>query len=184
MLSLTPDQLIERLSPVSNDNRRPTFEMDETGGYPAVPGYLSVLSRPNHTLTLDEYHQWYNTEHGPLRMQLGFFRQGHRYRSRGLHPPVWLAAYDVESLSCFADPQYTTLRENRSSREQHLMKHGLDLFDRRIYQTLSSRGQSHEAAPVIMVVTFVVKKELVDDIHAWYEQVGPLLCSWTWHSLT
>lgn len=120
---------------------------------------------------MEEFHTWYNTEHGPLRMQLGFFSVGHRYRSRDLDPPLWLAAYDVTSLSCFDDPRYITLRENRSPRELNLINDGLELLDRRIYKTLSTRGESGGPAPVIMAVTFVVEESLVDELQAWYQQV-------------
>jgi len=110
-------------------------------------------------------------------MRLGFFPEGSRYRSRDLDPTAWLATYDVASLACFDDPRYITLRENRSSREQKLIDHGLGQLDRRIYKNLSSRGESGGPAPVIMAVISVVKEDLVDELHAWYEEVEvrPLL---------
>ncbi|KIX03270.1 uncharacterized protein Z518_06822 [Rhinocladiella mackenziei CBS 650.93] len=144
--------------------------MTDTGRYPPVPGYFFILSRPKACLSLDEYHSWYNTEHGPLRLMLDFFPVGHRYRSRDLDPPVWLAAYDVTTLSCSEDPRYTMLRQNRSRRETRILNTGLDMLDRRIYRTLSTRGTSHGPAPVIMATTFVVREELVGELHAWYDQ--------------
>jgi len=145
--------------------------MDNSYKYPPVPGYFFVLTRPKSSLGLEEYHNWYNTEHGPLRMRLGFFPVGQRYRCRDLVPTVWLAAYDVTTLSCFADPRYQVLRENRSGRERALLGTGMDLIDRRIYSALSSRGKSRGPAPVIMAVTFRVKEDLVNELHCWYEEV-------------
>jgi hypothetical protein len=105
-------------------------------------------------------------------MKLGFFPVGQRYRSRDLYPPVWLAAYDVVNLSCFEESRYTTLRENRSPRENLLLKRGLDLMDRRIYKTLSTRGNVDDAAPVLMAVSFIVRNEHLVEINSWYEEVG------------
>jgi len=144
--------------------------MTETSRYPLVPGLFVVLSQPKATWSLDEYHDWYNTEHGPLRMRLGCFQVGCRYRSRGLDPPVWIAAYDLSMLSGLDERPYTALRETRSAREQFILDEGLDLLDRRIYKTISSRGKSDGPSPVITVVTFVIQKDLVDQLHAWYEE--------------
>jgi hypothetical protein len=146
--------------------------MTDSTSYPSVAGSLFVWSRPKSTLALDEYHDWYNTEHGPLRMKLEFILVGSRYKSRDLNPPLWLATYDVAALSCFDDPRYRILREQRSPREQILLNREMDYLDRRIYQTLSVRGHSEEPAPVIMAVTFVVKQDLAEEIHAWYQQVN------------
>jgi hypothetical protein len=35
-----------------------------------VPGILHVLTDPGPNVTLDEFHDWYNNEHGPARMRL------------------------------------------------------------------------------------------------------------------
>lgn len=145
--------------------------MANTSRYPDLPGYFFVLSRPKAALSLEQYHEWYNTEHGPLRMKLGFFPVGQRYQSRDLNPRLWLAAYDVANLSCFDDPRYTNLRENRSSRESLLLSKGLDLLDRRIYKALTTRGNVSDAAPVIMAVSFIVKNEHFGELDSWYEKV-------------
>ncbi len=147
--------------------------MADSSRYPLVAGSLFVRIRPKSTLSLEEFQDWYNTEHGPLRMKLEFFLVGYRYRSRDLDPPLWLATYDVTALSCLDDPRYRILREQRSPREQILLTEEMDYLDRRIYQTLSVRGRSDGPAPVIMAVTFVVKQELAQELHAWYQQVRP-----------
>ena len=135
------------------------------------PGYFYVLSEPKTPEDLDEIHEWYNTEHGPLRMKLDFIANGYRYKSIGKDPAVWLATYDLKKISGLAEPQYTVLRENRSSRESNVISSKISYMDRRIYKDLSSRGEADGPAPIIMSVSFVVKDEHVPELNRWYEEV-------------
>lgn len=134
------------------------------------PGYFYVLSQPKSHF-LDEYHEWYNSEHGPLRLKLDFFLNGYRYKSTDpADPPIWLACYDLKKISSLDEPRYTVLREKRSEREQELLNHKLNFLDRRIYSDVSSRGRNGGPAPVVMTVAFLVANELVDEMNRWYEE--------------
>ena len=135
------------------------------------PGYFFVLSQPKAPEFEDEYHQWYNEEHGPLRMKLDFFLNGYRYKSLGHDPPIYLACYDLASVSVRAKPEYKVLRERRSAREAHVINTKLSKLDRRIYADISTRGSADGPAPVVMPVAFVVKDEFVDELNRWYEEV-------------
>lgn len=86
------------------------------------PGVLLVLSRPTAPEYLPEVHAWYDTEHGPARLRLGekYFLNGYRYKS--IEDDRWLAIYDMDDLTAGSDKAYTSLRENRSSREQDVLK--------------------------------------------------------------
>jgi len=80
---------------------------------------------------LGEFHDWYNNEHIPLRLDhLPAFLTGARYVASDGNKPSWIALYDITSTSTFSDPSYTRLRENRSPREAALVKR-LDVLDRR-----------------------------------------------------
>lgn len=134
------------------------------------PGFFCVLSEPGDSLPVDEYHHWYNTEHGPARLRLDNFATGFRYKSRGREPPVWLACYELKRVSGLTEPQYTVLREKRSERERHVLQR-MKYMDRRIYTNVSSRGVDKSPAPILLAVTMYVRSEHVDEVDRWYEEV-------------
>ena len=140
------------------------------------PGLFYILSRPKAKYE-DDYHEWYNSEHGPLRLSTDFIRNGLRYRTVDLSPPVFLATYDYSRLEGFDERQYTKLRDNRSPREREVLDNKIDLLDRRFFKNLSTRGSSSDPAPVMMSVIFVVKDEHVEEMHRWYEEVSVTLHS-------
>lgn len=82
------------------------------------PGMLYVTMQPREGLSLDQFHEWYNNEHGPTRLRLPhIFANGLRYRATDGQQPHFLAVYDVTSMSLLETPTYTDLRANRSPRE-------------------------------------------------------------------
>ncbi|KAK2043347.1 alpha/beta-hydrolase [Colletotrichum somersetense] len=84
----------------------------------AAPGLLYVTMQPKPGLALEQFHEWYNNEHGPTRLRLPqIFTNGLRYRANDAKEPSFLALYDVTSMSHLETPTYTTLRANRSARE-------------------------------------------------------------------
>ena len=103
------------------------------------PGLLHVAMRPNEGLSLDQFHDWYNNEHGPTRLRLPkIFPNGFRYRATdGLDPP-FLAIYDVKHMSDLETPVYTSLRENRTKREADTI--GQVQVDRRFFDLVGSRA--------------------------------------------
>ena len=136
------------------------------------PGYFFVLSQLKAPEFEDEYHEWYNTEHGPVRLHLDFFSNGYRYRSLSHDPPLYLACYDLSRVSGLEEPAYTVLREKRSDREVNMVCQNLSKLDRRIYTDISCRGKADGPAPIVMAVAFVVKNEFVDELNRWYEEVN------------
>jgi pimeloyl-ACP methyl ester carboxylesterase len=79
---------------------------------------LYVTMQPREGLSLDQFHEWYNNEHGPTRLRLPhIFTNGLRYRATDGQQPHFLAVYDVTSMSHLETPTYTDLRANRSPRE-------------------------------------------------------------------
>ena len=135
------------------------------------PGFFYVLSQPKSREVLGEYHEWYNREHGPLRMKLDFILNGYRYRSIDAEPLLYLACYDLDRISGLQERRYTALREHRSDREAELISNKLTKLDRRIYADISSRGYAGGPAPLIMTVAFVVENKHVDEVNRWYEEV-------------
>ncbi|KAI1769932.1 alpha/beta-hydrolase [Hypoxylon cercidicola] len=84
----------------------------------ANPGMLYVTMQPKPGLPIEQFHEWYNNEHGPTRLRLPqIFSNGLRYRAADEKEPSFLAAYDVTSMSHLGTENYTSLRANRSPRE-------------------------------------------------------------------
>ncbi|KAF8154494.1 hypothetical protein B0H34DRAFT_783698 [Crassisporium funariophilum] len=95
------------------------------------PGFLAVLSEPGSLVTLDEFQDWYNNEHVPLRLDhLSSFLSGARYQAIDGTTPSWIALYEIDDTKTFQHESYTRLRENRSPREKDLIGR-LEVLDRR-----------------------------------------------------
>lgn len=74
--------------------------------------------QPKPGLSLDQFHEWYNNEHGPTRLRLpDIFPNGLRYRATDGETPEYMAVYDVTSMNHLETERYLTLRANRSPRE-------------------------------------------------------------------
>jgi hypothetical protein len=101
-------------------------------------------------------------------VKLDFFHNGYRYRCLKPDPSIFLATYDLLGTSGLDEEQYGRIREDSSARESHMFDERLDLLDRRVYTHVSSLGKADGPAPVIMVVAFVLKNDLV----RWYEDVN------------
>ncbi|OTA99865.1 hypothetical protein M426DRAFT_247517 [Hypoxylon sp. CI-4A] len=84
----------------------------------ANAGMLYVTMQPKAGLPIQQFHEWYNNEHGPTRLRLPqIFSNGLRYQAADGKEPTFLAAYDVTSMSHLETETYTSLRANRSPRE-------------------------------------------------------------------
>ncbi|GAB7364477.1 hypothetical protein MBLNU230_g5287t1 [Neophaeotheca triangularis] len=126
------------------------------------PGYLAVTIQPSPSTNPAQLHEWYNTEHGPLRLRLPFITSGDRYSATDSCQPEWLACYDVSDLSKLNDRIYTRLREERSVREKEVMG-SLKKLDRRIYSTLGKWGSWKSGAPVQVGVGVRLRADGVEE---------------------
>ncbi|KZP16416.1 hypothetical protein FIBSPDRAFT_957984 [Athelia psychrophila] len=112
-------------------------------------GFLAVWANTGPQVTADEFSDWYDNEHVPLRTALPTFLSAARFsplkpsppRSSSAPHPEWLALYDVVDPSVFQDPTYTTLRANRSPREVDVVSRTA-LLDRRMYEYVGEAGAS------------------------------------------
>ncbi|KAJ8082648.1 hypothetical protein PM082_008504 [Marasmius tenuissimus] len=107
----------------------------------STKAFLIVFSTPGNQVTQDEFQDWYNNEHVPLRLDnLDFFLSGARFRDP--NPPQtplttdWAAVYEITSAQVFQEPSYTGLREKRSAREASVIKR-LGVLDRRTFGVLN-----------------------------------------------
>ncbi|KKA26685.1 hypothetical protein TD95_001636 [Thielaviopsis punctulata] len=103
-----------------------------------MAGLLFVYMTPQPGLSLPRFHEWYNNEHGPTRLRLPhIFSNGLRYSSDFPDDkPLFLAIYDVTSMHYMHEPEYTSLRANRSPREAEVIAQVT--VDRRFYDLVDS----------------------------------------------
>ncbi|KAK1761554.1 Alpha/Beta hydrolase protein [Echria macrotheca] len=147
-------------------------------------GLLHVTMEPQLGLSLDQFHEWYNNEHGPTRLRLPhMFTNGLRYRQTDGQTPTFLAVYDVTDMAHLETAVYTDLRANRSPREAATI--GQVDVNRRFFDLVGEQKSAlfmpieqltdDEAAGLVLVNVEVTLKEGVDqqkaeeDIVAWYQ---------------
>lgn len=139
---------------------------------------LLVYSDPG-DVPLDEFNDWYDNEHVPLRMQFPEFHNGFRFTSADHVRPRWMATYEVEAGFLETD-RYGWLRSHRSEREQDVV-HRLPTLDRRIYDQIRDYGELHGLPryQVVVGMTSTDEAGLLD----WYdeEHVPLLLQIPGWH---
>jgi hypothetical protein len=146
------------------------------------PGLLYVLTKPKPGYEQD-YHDWYDTEHGPQRMQLDFVRSGYRYRELVADQPksspgngeiaedmTYMAMYDLLRVGGLGEVEYARMRKVRSEREMEVLGRKMALVDRRVYELVSSRGEGEGPAAVVMSVTLVMGRQVEGEVHKWYEE--------------
>ncbi|KAK7694954.1 hypothetical protein QCA50_002142 [Cerrena zonata] len=142
-----------------------------------VPALLLVFSDPGDQVTETEFHDWYDNEHVPLRVDIPAFTSWRRLKAANPQAAPWAALYD---LTCHEDTQkapYTTLAETRSEREKDVLSK-LKLLDRRIYE-LWQGTPVHPPSPSFdekkppQFVSFVfsdIDPELEEEYNKWYDE--------------
>ncbi|EIN14000.1 hypothetical protein PUNSTDRAFT_58204 [Punctularia strigosozonata HHB-11173 SS5] len=130
------------------------------------PALLLVFSEPGPDVTLSEFHDWYDGEHVPLRVNTPTFRTWERWEQADGQKPSWAASYDLESYAAMQERPYTTLAETRSEREKELLKR-VQLLDRRTYEaydahTMPAPSNLYDpgiSAPIVVFVSNEIKSE-------------------------
>ncbi|KAH8818996.1 Alpha/Beta hydrolase protein [Xylogone sp. PMI_703] len=150
------------------------------------PGILYVTMEHAPTLSRAAFEDWYNNEHGPLRLQLPFMTSGRRYRATDGESPPWMAVYDLTDLDLMNSSAYTDLRVNASKREQDVLAQ-ISKTTRQLYEEEISTGTVNDTDRVpgfIMTLRMYLppkaseeeKKAMAEDIHRWYiDEHIPLL---------
>jgi hypothetical protein len=136
-----------------------------------APGLLFVYTDVGAgPVTEEEYHDWYDHEHGPARLTVPGLLGASRYQALDDLTPRWLALYQLSGPGVPDSPEYKAVLEGGSDRDKFIMSH-LATLDRRIYEQISEDGPGGDGpAPVILAVANWVAPETVDEMTAWYEQ--------------
>ena len=146
----------------------------------AADGLLFAFTDPG-GVPLEEFNDWYDTEHGPARLTVPGISAGYRYRALDGQAPPWLALYETKA-GATDSPEYKALGPGASAREKSVLSR-ITTLDRRVYEQISHDGPASDGpAPAMLVVSMSVPPALEDDLAAWYadEHIPMLLAVPGW----
>lgn len=148
-----------------------------------TPGLLYVYMNPKTSLPDAQFHDWYNNEHGPLRLRLPFVHNGFRYQAADAAEPQWMALYDIADMDELTRETYLDLRGDgiRTPREKAAMAQ-IDV-DRRLYDLvddqkasdycpLESQPDSAASGSVLLANTITVHpgQDKEHELSRWYSK--------------
>lgn len=151
-------------------------------------GLLYVTMQPKPGLPPSQFHDWYNNEHGPLRLRLPFFPNGYRYRATDAEPSSpfnankheWVALYDITDSSEFLRPPYTTMREDTVKTEREKETMAQITVGRRMFDLIKEwkaddyklvEDIDHDSKGYVLIpVCFRVKPGTESKIDKWYDE--------------
>lgn len=145
-------------------------------------GLLFAFTDPR-SVPLDEFNDWYDTEHGPARLTVPGISAGYRFRALDDQAPPWLAIYETKA-GAIDSPQYKALGPSAGEREKSILSR--IALDRRVYEQVSFDGAALDApSPALLVVSMSVPPALEDDLAAWYadEHIPMLLAVPGWQRI-
>lgn len=138
-----------------------------------LPAFLLAFSESGANVTEDEFNDWYDNEHVPLRNALPVFQSCARWKAIDNKKPTWMASYDLTSYEGFSDPQYTALFTTQSEREVRILK-DVETMERRLYEAYEGNEKfpqpKEEQAKVAEVVSIDIKPEAEEEFHKWYDE--------------
>ncbi|KEF61996.1 uncharacterized protein A1O9_03568 [Exophiala aquamarina CBS 119918] len=132
------------------------------------PGLLFVRMNPHDDLSPEEFHDWYNNEHGPIRLRLDCIQNGYRFRAldvaetkfskyetsdaestqRKLSDSTfpfpskkkaeWLAVYDIDDMANLEKDSYLRLRSPPWKSQREISVMSRIDVDRRLYDQVYS----------------------------------------------
>lgn len=120
-----------------------------------------------------DFHDWYDSEHIPVRMTAPGFLGAQRYsRNDG---PGFLAVYDMDSPQALQTEQYKRIKSEPSARTTRMLR-DVSGFTRYTGRLLSWQQQETISeievleSPVLYSVFFTVPQDRQDDFNEWYIQ--------------
>ncbi|PCH34005.1 hypothetical protein WOLCODRAFT_135445 [Wolfiporia cocos MD-104 SS10] len=142
----------------------------------APTAFLLVFSEPGPNVPEAEYHDWYDNEHIPLRVNTPTFLNWTRWKAVDGAKPTFSASYDLVSYEDTKKAPYTTLAETRSDREKGILSK-IETLDRRhyeLYEGLSTPPSAlydeTQPASYVVFVGLDVKPEYEEEFNKWYDE--------------
>lgn len=114
------------------------------------------------------FHEWYDSEHIPVRMALDGFVGAQRYKRSD--SPSNLVIYDMVSQAALKTPGYTDVKENPSERTRWMLGN-VSGFTRYLADEIGTAGALDARAalaPHLFVAMFSVPEAQCADFDQWY----------------
>ncbi|KAF5392217.1 hypothetical protein D9757_001420 [Collybiopsis confluens] len=137
-------------------------------------GLSFVLLEPGPHVSEAEYHDWYDTEHAPTRLEIPTFYNAARFKAVDGQKPTYLTLYDLSEPSVADGPEYQAVRAKGSERDQRLLQ-TVQYLNRRAYttifnSTLPSASASDLPGKFVCYVQMEVTPEGEAELNKWYEE--------------
>ena len=118
------------------------------------------------------FHDWYDTEHIPIRMHAPGFERARRYREIGTDK--CLAVYEMASPQAMRTPEYQKIKQQPSD-ETKWMLANVSGFTRYTGEQIGEQQRTGYAgdpyeAPVLYAVMFEVPSHREEEFNRWYEE--------------
>ncbi|KAJ3862140.1 hypothetical protein EV359DRAFT_45787 [Lentinula novae-zelandiae] len=133
---------------------------------------LFVYAECGQSITEEQFNNWYDNEHAPLRITVPGFLTAARYKALDTPPkafPKWLALYDLTSQEVMYSHEYKDLRLKASDNERRVIGN-LETLNRRVYELVNSSDisevsetESDKAAKFLYVVHMQVVENGQDE---------------------
>jgi hypothetical protein len=114
----------------------------------------------------DDFHDWYETEHIPVRLGIEGFDRATRYRAVD-GTPDYLAVYELSDLAALDAPEYRRLKDEPSERTSRMLAN-VRGFTRYTCELTYDSGEA-PAGDHLSVVAFAVPEQDVAQFDDWYE---------------
>jgi len=102
----------------------------------------------------DEFNEWYDQEHIPLRLAGPWFRSAQRYRAEGTRN--YLVVYEMDSPAVLKSPAYLEVKNNPSDRTRRMLSR-VTGFTRYVAEELDhAEAAGGMDAPVLCPVFFEI----------------------------
>jgi len=120
----------------------------------------------------DEFNDWYDHEHIPLRMAVPGFRNAQRYRAEGTRN--YLVVYEMDSPAVLKSPAYLAVKNNPSDRTRRMLS-GVTGFTRYIAEETATYTREVDRAKALDAsclysVFFGVPPQLQDEFNKSHEK--------------
>jgi hypothetical protein len=120
------------------------------------------------------FHQWYDEEHIPLRMEVPGFLSAQRYRDLADDARGFLAVYEMTDPGVMASPAYQEVKTKPSDMTREMLS-TVSGFTRYIGAEMSTKrqpglsGAAALDAALLYAVWFEAPENALADFDAWYE---------------
>ncbi|MEJ0049876.1 MAG: hypothetical protein WDN02_01430 [Methylovirgula sp.] len=120
------------------------------------------------------FHNWYDEEHIPLRMDVPGFVSAQRYRDLSENAKGYLAVYEMTHPAVMKTPAYQEVKTKPSETTREMLG-TVSGFTRYIAAETSVKRQPNDSgvsaldAPLLFAVWFEVPESALADFDAWYE---------------